>query len=56
VLSTGANFNIFGATATSTGGSWIQINPSNYGCCGIAAPLSVTVSVTPDIAPAWRIQ
>jgi Viral BACON domain len=36
VLSTGANFNIFGATATSTGGSWIQINPSNYGCCGIA--------------------
>ncbi|MFN7997794.1 MAG: chitobiase/beta-hexosaminidase C-terminal domain-containing protein [Bryobacteraceae bacterium] len=48
VTSTGANFNVFGATATSTGGSWLQISPSNYGCCGLSTPLLVTVSVNPD--------
>ena len=46
VASTGTNFTFYGVTATSTGGSWLQINPSNYGCC-TSTPLSVTVSVNP---------
>lgn len=47
VSSTGANADVFGAVATSTGGSWLQINPSSYGCCGVSTPLAVTVSVNP---------
>lgn len=48
VSSTGANADVFGAVATSTGGSWLQISPSSYGCCGVSTPLAVTVSVNPD--------
>lgn len=43
--STGTNFAFFGATANSTGGSWLSITPSSYGCCGITTPQAITVSV-----------
>jgi hypothetical protein len=49
VTSTGANFPIFAVTANSGGGNWLQINPNNYGCCGINAPHTLIVTVNPDV-------
>jgi hypothetical protein len=45
VVSTGVNFNFFASAASSTGGNWLQISPSYYGCCGIGTPEIITVSV-----------
>jgi hypothetical protein len=46
VASTAANFTFTGIAYSATGGSWLQITPSAYGCCS-TTPLSVTVSVNP---------
>ena len=46
IASTGAPFNFYAVVVNSTGGSWLQINPSAYGY-GIATPEAVTVSVNP---------
>ncbi|HEY9126833.1 MAG TPA: hypothetical protein VIM62_06885, partial [Acidobacteriaceae bacterium] len=46
--STGANF-AFSATATATtGGSWLTISPSSFGCC-TSTPTAITVVATPDV-------
>lgn len=50
VASTGTNFGFFGTVVASTGGSWLKINPSSYGCCGISTPQQITVSVAPPSA------
>jgi len=47
LASTGTNFAVFGQAANAWGGSWLVINPSSYGCCGINTPFSVNVSVAP---------
>jgi len=49
LASTGAAFNFSAAVLNSTGGSWLSINPSNYGCCGVSTPYNVQVSVNPAI-------
>jgi len=46
VASTATNFTFIGTAYNATGGSWLQITPSSYGCCS-STPLSVTVSVNP---------
>jgi len=46
VASTATNFTFTGVAASATGGNWLVITPSSYGCCA-ATPLSVTVSVNP---------
>ena len=48
VASTGTNFPFNAVTVNSTGGSWLQINPSAYGY-GINTPQAITVSVNPAI-------
>jgi chitobiase/beta-hexosaminidase-like protein/BACON domain-containing protein len=48
VASTGTNFTFIATTASSTGGSWLTINPSAYGY-GISTPEAVTVSVSPAV-------
>jgi len=45
VASTGTNFAFFGSAVTATGGSWLQISPSNYGYYGVSTPYGLTVSV-----------
>ena len=47
MASTGTNFAFFATTANSTGGSWLSITPSSYGCCGINTPEAIKVSVAP---------
>jgi hypothetical protein len=48
VTSTGANFG-FNATATSTtGGSWLTISPSSFGCC-TSTPTAITVMANPAV-------
>jgi hypothetical protein len=49
IASTGTNFNYSATAISATGGSWLSINPSNYGCCGISTPNGITVSVAPAI-------
>ena len=48
VASTGTNFTFNAVAINSTGGSWLQINPSAYGY-GISTPHSITVSVNPAV-------
>jgi len=48
IASTGANFTFNAVTVNSTGGTWLQINPSAYGY-GITTPQAVTVSVNPAV-------
>jgi hypothetical protein len=45
--STGTRFSFFGQAASDNGGTWLTINPSGYGCCGISTPLAVQASVVP---------
>ncbi len=49
ITSTGANFAFFSVTANSTGGNWLTINPSAYGCCGISTPHTLVVTVNPAV-------
>jgi hypothetical protein len=49
IASTGTNFNYSAVAVSATGGSWLSINPSNYGCCGDSTPNGITVSVNPAI-------
>lgn len=49
ISSTGANFAFFGLVASSTGGTWLAINPSSYGCCGINTPHDLIVTLTPAV-------
>ena len=49
VASTGTNFAFFATTANSTGGNWLTINPSSYGCCGVNTPEAIIVSVNPAV-------
>jgi len=46
VASTGADFGMYAVKVDSTGGSWLQITPSSYGCC-TSTPQAITVSVAP---------
>ena len=46
IASTATNFTFSGVASSATGGNWLVITPSSYGCCA-ATPLSVTVSVNP---------
>jgi len=48
IASTGTNFTFTAVAINSTGGSWMQINPSAYGY-GISTPHSITVSVNPAV-------
>jgi len=48
IASTGTNFTFNAVAINSTGGSWLQINPSAYGY-GIDTPHSITVSVNPAV-------
>jgi len=45
VVSTGTNFTVFASASSATGGNWLQISPSYYGCCGLGTPEIITVSV-----------
>ena len=47
--STGTNFNLFASAVNSSGGSWLQLNPSNDGCCGLSTPQGITVGVNPAV-------
>ncbi len=49
IASTGTNFAYSATAISATGGTWLSINPSNYGCCGIGTPNGITVSVSPAI-------
>ena len=49
IASTGTAFAFNAVTVNSTGGSWLTINPSSYGCCGINTPQAITVSVNPAV-------
>jgi hypothetical protein len=49
ISSTGANFAFFGTVASSTGGNWLTINPSSYGCCGINTPHDLIVTLNPAV-------
>jgi hypothetical protein len=46
--STGTNFSFVGVASSATGGSWLKITPSAFGCCS-TTPLSITVSVAPAV-------
>lgn len=48
IASTGTNFTFNAVAINSTGGDWLQINPSAYGY-GISTPHSITVSVNPAV-------
>src|SRR5579859_1959301 len=48
VASTGADFGFYAVTENSTGGSWLTITPSSYGCC-TSTPQAITVSVNPAV-------
>jgi Chitobiase/beta-hexosaminidase C-terminal domain/Viral BACON domain len=48
ITSTGASFAVGGTIATSTGGSWLTINPSNYGY-GIGTTFQLIVTLTPAV-------
>ncbi|HEY3704491.1 MAG TPA: chitobiase/beta-hexosaminidase C-terminal domain-containing protein [Terracidiphilus sp.] len=48
IASTGANFDFNAVTSNSTGGSWLTITPSSYGCC-TPTPYQVTVTVNPAV-------
>lgn len=51
ISSTGSNFSFSVASATATGGAWLQVSPLGNGCC--TAPGAVTVSITaPPALPA----
>jgi hypothetical protein len=45
--SIGTDFPFFASVVNTTGGNWLQINPSSYGCCGISTPRNLIVSVNP---------
>jgi chitobiase/beta-hexosaminidase-like protein/BACON domain-containing protein len=49
VASTGTNFAFFATVANSTGGNWLSINPSSFGCCGLNTPQAIVVSVNPAV-------
>ena len=49
IASTGAAFPFFATVATSTGGNWLSITPSSYGCCGINTPVNMVVTVNPAV-------
>jgi hypothetical protein len=46
VTSTGSAFTFIASVANSTGGSWLQINPSSYGY-GLSTPQNLIVKVSP---------
>ncbi|HEY9125494.1 MAG TPA: chitobiase/beta-hexosaminidase C-terminal domain-containing protein, partial [Acidobacteriaceae bacterium] len=46
LASTATNFSFSGVAYSATGGNWLQITPSSYGCC-TSTPLSVTVTANP---------
>jgi len=46
--STGTNFSFVGVASSATGGSWLKITPSSYGCC-TNTPLAITVSIAPAV-------
>jgi len=48
VSSTGAAFDFNAVAVSSTGGNWLVISPSAYGCC-TATPQVLTVSVNPAV-------
>ena len=48
LASTGTNFAFFGQAANGNGGTWLNISPSSFGCCGLETPLSITTSVSPS--------
>jgi hypothetical protein len=48
VASTGTNFDFTVTAATNTGGTWLTVNPSAYGCC-TPTPGAVTVGVAPAV-------
>ena len=48
IASTGADFAFNAVTVDSTGGSWLQITPSVFGCC-TATPQAITVTVNPSV-------
>jgi hypothetical protein len=48
VGSTGSNFDLNAVAINSTGGSWLTITPSSYGCC-TATPQTITVTANPDV-------
>src|SRR5262249_32744884 len=49
VASTSTDFNFFASVSNSTGGTWLQISPTNYGCCGLSTRRIITVSVNPAV-------
>jgi hypothetical protein len=51
VASMGTNFDFSGLAASSGGGSWLEINPSSFGCC-TATPTSITVTAMPSTSQA----
>lgn len=48
VTSTGTAISFKAAASTNSGGSWLSINPSNYGF-GVSTPFGITVSVAPAV-------
>ena len=48
VTSTGTAITFKAAASTNSGGSWLTINPSNYGF-GVSTPYAITVSVAPAV-------
>jgi hypothetical protein len=49
ISSTGAVFPFFATVANSTGGNWLSITPSSYGCCGVNTPTNMIVTVAPAV-------
>ncbi len=48
VASTGADFSFNATAVASTGGTWLSITPSAFGCC-TSTPQAITVTVNPDV-------
>jgi hypothetical protein len=48
LASTGADFTFNATTISSTGGNWLTITPSSFGCCA-STPYAVTVSANPAV-------
>jgi hypothetical protein len=46
--STGAAFTFTGTAVSATGGNWLVISPSSFGCCA-STPQVITVSVNPAV-------
>ena len=47
--STGAAFAFSATVSTTSGGAWLAISPSSYGCCGVTTPYPITVIAAPAV-------